>query len=119
MKTVSLNLKVGDKTAVKAIPINDRITLDTPFVDMAQYLDKDSLGLLVHITYKHIVQLHLTKVSPYILLFFDDALQYTGATHSISSGTGTFTMQTAYKHVLFLKLPHDVAGQTILSLKKQ
>ncbi len=119
MKTVSLNLKVGDKTVVKAIPIDDRITLDTPFVDIAQYLHKDSLGLFIHITSQHIVQLHLTKVSPYILLFFDDALQYTGATHSISSGTGTFTIQTAYKHVLFLKLPHDVAGQTILSLNRE
>ena len=119
MKTVSLNLKVGDKTAVKAIIINDCITLDTPFVDMAQYLHNDSVGLFVHITSKHIVQLHLTKVSPYILLFFDDALQYKGATHSISSGTGTFTMQTAYKHLLFLKLPHDVASQTILSLNRE
>jgi len=116
MKTVFINLKEGNKSSSKTITINDIITLDESFVDMANYLNKDTAGTLVHFKHQQIIQLNLTRVSPYILLFFDDNLNYEGATHSIFSGAGSFTIQTAYKYILFLKIPYDLKLNNIISL---
>ena len=48
MKTVFLNMKEGDKTSSKSIPVNDIITLDASHVDMANYLNKDTVSALIH-----------------------------------------------------------------------
>jgi hypothetical protein len=110
MKTVFLKLKEGEKTSSKALLINDIITLDEAFIDMGNYLKKDTVGALIHFNSQQIIQLNLTKVSPYILLFFDDSLIFKGATHSIVSGTGSFSIQTEYKHI------HDLKLNTIIGL---
>ena len=116
MKTVFLNMKEGDKTSSKSIPVNDIITLDASHVDMANYLNKDTVSALIHFNYQQIIHLNLTKASPYVLLFFDDSFVFKGATHSIASGTGSFSIQTGYKHILFVKIPHDLKLNTIISL---
>lgn len=116
MKTVFLNLKEGNKTNSKAFPINDMMSLDGSFIDIANYLDKDTLGTLIHFKQQQISHLNLTKVSPYILLFFDENLIYKGATHSINSGTGSFNIQTQYKFILFIRIPHDLKLNDIISL---
>jgi hypothetical protein len=116
MKTVFLKLKEGEKTSSKALLVNDIISLDESFIDMGNYLNKDTVGALIHFNSQQIIQLNLTKVSPYILLFFDDSLIFKGATHSIVSGTGSFSIQTEYKHILFVKIPHDLKLNTIIGL---
>jgi len=116
MKTVFLNLKEGEKNFSKALLVNDIITLDASFIDMGNYLNKDTVGALIHFNSQQIIQLNLTKASPYILLFFDDSLLFKGATHSIGSGTGSFSIQTEYKHILFAKIPHGLKLNTIISL---
>lgn len=116
MKTVFINLKEGEKTSSKALFINDIITLDDSFIDIGSYLNKDTVGALIHFNSQQIIQLNLTKVSPYILLFFDDSLLFKGATHSIVSGTGSFSIQTEYKHILFVKIPNALKLNTIIGL---
>ena len=116
MKTIFIKLKDGNRTSSKAITINDRITLNESFVDMVNYLDKDTVGLLVHFKHQQISLLNLTKVSPYILLFFDENLIYKGATHSIKNGSGNYIIQTQYKLILFIKAPHDLKLEDIISL---
>ena len=116
MKTVFIELKDGNTTSSKAITINDSITLNESFVDMANYLDKDTVGLLVHFKHQQNNLLNLTKVSPYILLFFDENLNYKGATHSIKNGIGNFIIQTQYKLILFIKVPHYLKLDDIISL---
>jgi hypothetical protein len=116
MKTVFINLKEGERTSSKALLVNDIITLDESFIDMGNYLNKEAVGALIYFNSQQIIQLNLTKVSPYILLFFDDSLLFKGATHSIVSGTGSFSIQTEYKQILFVKIPHDLKLNTIISL---
>jgi len=116
MKTVFLTLKEAKKTSSKAILVNDIITLNASFVDMANYLNKDTVGALIHFNCLQIVRLNLTKASPYVLLFFDDTLHFKGATHSIASSTGSFGINTDYKHILFVKIPHDLKLNTIIRL---
>ena len=116
MKTVFLNLKEGDKTSSKALPVNDIITLDASLVDMANYLNKDTSAVLFKFNYPQVILLNLTKASPYILLFFDKSFLFKGASHCITSGTGSFSIRTEYKHVLFVKIPNDLKLDTIVSL---
>jgi hypothetical protein len=116
MKTVFIKLKDGNTTSSKAITINDSVTLNDSFIGMFNYLDKDTVGLLVHFKQQQINLLNLTKVSPYVLLFFDDNLIYKGATHSIKNGIGNFIIQTQYKLILFIKVPHNLILDNIISL---
>lgn len=117
MKTVFLNLKEGNKTSVKTLTINSIVILDEPFVDMENYLDKDTTCVFIHFKHQQNSYLNLTKVSPYVLLFFDENLMYTGATHSIRYGSGSFGIQTQYKFILFIRMPHHLNLNDILSLQ--
>lgn len=117
MKTVSINSKEGDIKSSQNVSINASITLDVAFVDISRYLNDNELGLLLQLQHQQLITtLHLTDVTPYVLLYFDAALNYKGASYSIKSGTGSFTIQTPYKTILFVRLPHDLKLNTITNL---
>ena len=117
MKTVSINSKEDDIKSSQNIPIHASITLETAFVDMPTYLNNDELGVLLQLQHKQpITTLHVTDVTPYVLLYFDADLNYKGAAYSIKSGTGPFTIHTPYKTILFVRLPHDLKLNTITKL---
>ena len=85
---------------------------------MAKSLNGDELGVLIQFEHKQSTTiLNVTDVSPYALLFFDDELSFKGATYSIKSGTGSFIIQTQYKNILFLRVPHNLKLSTIINLK--
>jgi hypothetical protein len=118
MKTVFINLKEGEINYSQEVTINSIITLDSSFVDVANYLNEDELGVLIQ--FKHnqtTTRLHLTDVSPYVLLFFDGNLNFKGASYSIKGSAGSFTIQTQYKNILFLRVPHSLQLSTIINLK--
>jgi hypothetical protein len=119
MRTVFLILKEGNKTSSKAIKVNDVITLDKSFIDMSDYLGKETVCALIHFKDKQISQLSLTKVSPYTLLFFDEFEIYKGATHSINNQSGSFSIQTQYKYILFIRMPHNLTLNNIMSLNTE
>jgi hypothetical protein len=118
MKTVSINSIEDDIQASKNVPIHAIITLDSAFVDMKTYLNNNQLGVLLQLQHNQpTTTLHLTDITPYVLLYFDEASNYKGAANSIKSGTGSFTIQTPYKTILFVRLPHDLKLNTMINLR--
>ena len=117
MKTVFINLKEGVIKSSQNVPIHAIITLDTAFVDLTTYLNDNQVGVLLQLQHRQpISTLHLTDVTPYVLLYFDEELHFKGAAYSIKSGTGPFTIHTPYKTILFVRLPHDLKLNTITKL---
>ena len=117
MKTVFINFKEGENYYSKEVPINAIIKLDSSFVDMANYVKEDELGVLIQFEHQQaIITLNLTEVFPYVLLFFDSDLKFKGASYSLKSGIGSFTRQTEYKNILFVRLPHSLKLNNIINL---
>ena len=79
-------------------------TTDT-FVKVHE-LQEGTLPLLLEIEHQQInTVLELTKVSPFVLLYFDDALQFAGAAYSLNGSNSSFGVGTLYKKVLLLHYP--------------
>ena len=117
MKTVFINLKKSEINYYQEVPINSIIKLDYSFVDIANYLNGDELCVLIQFEHhQKITTLNLTDVFPYTLLIFDDNLCFEGASYSLKSGTGSFTITTQYKNILFVKMPHDLTLNQIINL---
>ena len=60
--------------------------------------------------------LELSEVSPFVLLYFDEELQFTGASYSINSGNGSFGIKTQFKRILFLIHPINFKLEEVLLL---
>ena len=119
MNTVFINSKEDDITSSQEVPINSIIKLDSSFVDMGNYLNENQLGVLMQLQHhQEITLLNLTNVSPYILLFFDADLVFKGASYSIKSSPGSFSIQTQSKNILFLRLPHTLRLNQINNLSR-
>ncbi|WP_297708043.1 hypothetical protein [uncultured Eudoraea sp.] len=117
MKTVFINLKEGEINYSQEVPINCIIELDSSFVDIANYVNEDELGVLIQFEHHQTITiLNLTGVTPYVLLFFDDELYFKGASYSIKSGTGSFIIQTQYKNILLVRMPHNLKLSKIINL---
>lgn len=117
MKTVFINFQDGEIQSPQDVTINAIITFDRAFVDMTTYLNDHELGVLLQLQHHQtITTLHLTDVTPYVLLYFDEALIYKGAGYSLKSGSGCFTIHTPYKNILFVRLPHDLKLNQIINL---
>jgi len=117
MKTVFINSKEGNIISSQKIFVNSIIKLDSSFVDMANHFNKEELGVLIQLEHNQTVAiLNLTGVTPYVLLFFDDELYFKGASYSIKSGTGSFTIQTQYKNILFVRILHNLELNKIINL---
>ena len=117
MKTVFINLKDGEINYSQEVIINSIIKLDSSFVDITNHLNQDELGVLIQFEHcQTITTLNLTDVFPYVLLFFDADLIFKGASYSLKSGTGSFTIQTQYKNILFVRMPHNLKLNQINNL---
>src|SRR5680860_115234 len=117
MKTVFINSKEGNIIFSQKIFVNSIIKLDSSFVDMANHLNEEELGVLIQLEHNQSVAiLNLTDVTPYVLLFFDDELYFKGVTGSNKCGTGSFTIQTQYKNILFIIIPHNLEFNKIINL---
>lgn len=118
MQTVKITFKDHeDDFYDKDLSIHAIIDLSASFVDIPSILDIYEKVVLFRI--KHIqfmTTLNLTEITPYVLLFFDKDLNYQGASYSIESGIGPFSIQTQSKFILFLRIPHDLKLNEIISL---
>jgi len=119
MMTITLTFKKNDPDYwTEDLPIHGIIKIDSSAIDISNYLDGNTLDVLFQMEHKQLLsRLLLTEVTPYVLLFFDDAFNFKGASHSIKSGNGSFTLQTQYNNILFVKLPHKLHLGEIFSLK--
>jgi hypothetical protein len=94
---------------VQQISINYSFSLRSSFINMQKYLvDEEDEVLIINESKSINTVINLTGISPYIILFFDDELKFTGASYSIQNGNGDFRITTAYKHLLFVRMPHDL-----------
>ncbi|SDR90694.1 hypothetical protein SAMN04515667_0960 [Formosa sp. Hel1_31_208] len=119
MTTVCITTKKDNMMSTQDIPINSLIKIDSPFIDVANHLNKDDFSALIEFEHHQTTTiLNLTNISPYVLLFFDDDLCFQGASYSIKSGSGVSTLQTAYKHILFIRMPHQLDLKNIINLNK-
>jgi hypothetical protein len=90
-------------------------TTDT-FVKVHE-LQEGTLPLFLEIEHQQInTVLELTKVSPFVLLYFDDALQFAGAAYSLNGSNSSFGVGTLYKKVLLLHYPISFVLEEVLSL---
>lgn len=84
-------------------------TLKTSFIDMQKYLrDNEEEILIVNESESNNTIIDLTNITPYIILFFDDLLRFTGATYSLQNGNGVFRISTPFKYYLFVRHPHEI-----------
>jgi hypothetical protein len=117
MKKAVINCKEGEINSAKKISIDQQLYLDASFVDVAHYISKEERVVLLQFSHRQATStLNLTGISPYVLVFFNDELEYKGASYSIKSGTGSFTISSPYKNILFLRMPHAINLNKIISL---
>jgi hypothetical protein len=60
--------------------------------------------------------LHLDKMSPFVLLYFNDNLEFEGAAYSLNSYDGSFGVGTIYKKILLIHYPIDFALENVSHL---
>ena len=91
------------------LSLDHSFTLDTPFIDMKKYLrDNEEEILIVNENTSKNTLIDLTHITPYIILFFDDLLRYTGSTYSLHNGNAPFRITTPFKYYLFVRHPHEI-----------
>jgi len=91
------------------LSLDHSFTLDTPFIDMKKYLrDNEEEILIVNENTSKNTLIDLTHITPYIILFFDDLLRYTGSTYSLQNGNAPFRITTFFKYYLFVRHPHEI-----------
>ena len=61
--------------------------------------------------------LELTKVAPFVLLYFDEELEFTGASYSLNSYDSPFSISTQSKKILILHFPIDFRLEDVLNVK--
>jgi hypothetical protein len=64
--------------------------------------------------------LELSKVSPFVLLYFDESLHFTGASYSLNGSQSPFGISTQTKRILVVHYPiafqlEDVKSLTLIS----
>ncbi|EAQ42515.1 hypothetical protein [Polaribacter sp. MED152] len=100
------------------VPIDYAVILKNSFIDMQKYLtDDEEAVLLINESESPNKIINLTGVCPYVILFFDEELNFRGVSYSKESGKGEFRITTQYKTLLFLRLPHQVKYDQINNLK--
>ena len=116
--TELLNVKLHLKNDfIQHVNIDSIVDLDSEFIDVKSLLKGDKKALLFRLSHsKTTAQLNLTDVTPYLLLFFDEKLKFIGASCSVKSGEGSFTIQTQYKTILFVRMPNNIKLNKIISL---
>ena len=113
--TELLNVKLHFKNDyILYVYIDSIVDLDLDFIDVKSHTKGDKKALLFRLSHSKVnTQLNLADVTPYVLIYFDELLEFKGASYSIKSGEGNFTIQTQYKTILLLKLPIDFELNTI------
>ena len=63
--------------------------------------------------------LNLTHVFPYLLLYFNETLEFCGASYSLNKEGTSYMLQTEYKTILFVKHPNNLKLNTITKLSHE
>ncbi len=111
----SLQITLKDRTQIQ-FEAAVKSTSDT-FVKVHELQDGTS-PLFLEINHQQVITfLELTEVSPFVLLYFDEELDFTGASYSINNGNGSFGIKTQVKRILFLNHPINLKLEEVLLIK--
>jgi hypothetical protein len=114
----SLQITLKDQATIQLEAMVKKTT-DT-FLKVHELLDGKS-PLFLEIEHQQInTLLELSKVSPFVLLYFSDDLQFTGAAFSLNGSQSPFGVSTQAKKILLLHYPitftlEEVAYLTLIS----
>ncbi len=114
----SLQITLKDQATIQ-LQATVKKTTDT-FLKVHELLDGKS-PLFLEIEHQQITTLlELSKVSPFVLLYFSDDLQFTGAAFSLNGTQNPFGVSTQAKKILLLHYPitftlEEVAYLTLIS----
>jgi len=115
-KLMQITLK--DQTSVQ-IEATVEKTSDT-FLKVSELLD-GTLPLFLEIEHQKVnTVLELSKVSPFVLLYFDEVLLFAGAAYSLNGSDSSFGIGTIHKKILVIHYPisfqlEEVKQLTIIS----
>ncbi len=91
-------------------------TKDT-FIKVLEFQEATS-PLYLEIDHQQInTLLELTKVSPFVLLYFDEKLKFTGASYSLNLYDSPFSISTQSKKILILHFPIDFRLEDVSNVK--
>ena len=111
-KSIQITLK--DRTQIQ-FEAKVQTTADT-FIKVHE-LHEGTSPLYLEIDHQQVnTLLELSKVSPFVLLYFNEKLDFTGASYSINNGNGSFGINTQAKKILFLNHPITFKLEEVLSI---
>ncbi len=123
-------MKIKDNKRTIELTLNDESTVSLteaqPLATKRSFLDlqnefkaKPALVLLKLRHNKINTVLDLTHVVPYMLLYFNKAGDFRGASYSLNSEEAPYLLQTACKTILFVKQPHHLSVNSIKKLNDE
>ena len=113
---IKMTLLLNDDTTYD-VYTESIIDLDAEFIDVRSLNKENNEALLFRVSHHHsLTQLNLTDVSPYVILFFDEKLEFIGASYSIKSSEGSFSIKTQYQTILLIRMPNNLKLNNIISL---
>ena len=116
---VSIKLTLNDETTVTLIA-DSLIETELAFLDMTSIINFKQKVLLLKIRHsKTNTIMDLTHVVPYVLLFFNEKLEFCGASYSLNKEGASYMLQTEYKTILFVKHPNNLILNTINNLSHE
>jgi hypothetical protein len=111
-KSIQITLK--DRTQIQ-FEAKVQTTADT-FIKVHELQDGTS-PLFLKIDHQQVnTLLELSKMSPFVLLYFNEKFVFTGASYSINNGNGSFGINTQAKKILFLNHPINFKLEEVLSI---
>ena len=102
---------------VNFLQVVNTVDINSDVIDVKPLVSESDEALILKFNHsKTNTHLLLTGVSPYVLIYFDESLDFKGASFSKNSGHGNFAIQTQHKTILLVKLPLDLDLNNILKL---
>lgn len=109
----SLQITLKDNTVI-ALETIIQTTQDT-LIKVLELLEKKDCPLLLLIQHQQLnTLLELSKVSPFILLYFDAENSFSGAAYSTNLSSSPFYIQTQYKSILLIPLSSNYEVNQLL-----
>jgi hypothetical protein len=111
-------IKLYAKHEYQEIQVNAMVTTGLSFINVNDHICNNENVILFRINNSLTTSLlNLTNVSPYVILSFDENLEFKGASYIMNSSKGNYSIGTQYKTLLFLRLPNQIKISQITNLK--
>ena len=124
-----MKTKVNNKMFIELILKDEsRVTLTAnelhethhSFLDMKPIINGKHEVFLLKIRHTNTnTIIDLTYVVPYVLLCFNEQLEFCGASYSLNKEGASYMLQTEYKTILFVKHPNKLILNTINNLSHE